>query len=130
MSDTDLREFYLRYIDLINNREFDRLHEFVHDEAFMNGQRVSRDEVVEAFLGHTGAVPDFAWNVQDLVIEGDHIAARLVDTGTPVKEWLGLAPTGASVEFTEVAFYEVRDGRFERMWYMMDAATVQRQLGA
>ncbi|MET8092223.1 ester cyclase [Micromonospora sp. NPDC005220] len=56
------------------------------------------------------------------------MAARLIDTGTPIAQWNGLAPTGASVKFAETAFYEVQDGRFKNMWYLMDADTVRRQL--
>jgi predicted ester cyclase len=78
---------------------------------------------------HTNGIPDLVWNIEELVIEGDRIAARLLDRGTPAEEWLGLAPTGASVEFTECAFYRIRDGRFESAWYLMDVAAVQRQLG-
>ncbi|MFC5814072.1 ester cyclase [Nonomuraea harbinensis] len=63
-----------------------------------------------------------------MVVDGDRVAARLVDTGTPVKEGNGLAPTGASVSFAETAFYRVEDGRFKSMWYLMDADTVRRQL--
>jgi predicted ester cyclase len=31
-----------------------------------------------------------------LQLDGDNIAARLVNTGTPAQERLGVAPTGAS----------------------------------
>jgi predicted ester cyclase len=74
MSDTDLREFYPRYIGALN--------------------------------------------------------ARLTNTGTPAKEWLGVAPTGASFEIVEYAIYQVRDGRFVHMTALYDAETLRRQLGA
>lgn len=125
---SELRDFYLRYVDLANKRDFDRMDEFVHDEVIVNGTPVARADMVAEFRRHTDAVPDLAWEIQDLVIEGDRIAARLLDTGTPVAEWNGLAPTGAAVSFFETAFYQVRDGRFATMWYLMDADTLRRQL--
>ncbi|WP_033339342.1 ester cyclase [Catenuloplanes japonicus] len=128
MSTEELRDFYLRYVDLANKRDFDRMDEFAHDEVIMNGTPVARDDMVAEFRRHTDAVPDLHWEIQDLVVEGDHVAARLIDTGTPVREWNGLAPTGASVEFAETAFYRVENGRFKDMWYMMDADTLRRQL--
>jgi predicted ester cyclase len=126
----DLRDFYERYIAMLNAREFDRLDEFFHEEVEQNGKPGTRDEIFASLTHHTEALPDFVWNLQDLVIEGDRIAARLLDTGTPTEEWLGLNPTGGvSVEFTECAFYKVRDGRFESSWYLMDGLAVQAQLG-
>lgn len=128
MSTEELRDFYLRYIDLANKREFDRMEEFAHDEVIMNGSPVARDDMVHEFHRHTDAVPDLHWEVQDLLVDGDRIAARLIDTGTPISEWNGLAPTGASVSFAETAFYQVENGRFKVMWYLMDADTVRQQL--
>ena len=76
------------------------------------------------------AVPDMHWEVQELLFDRDRIAARVVNTGTPVKEWLGVAPTGKSFEIVEYAIYKVRDGRFVQMTNLHDSADVQRQLTA
>lgn len=45
-----------------------------------------------------------------------------------MKEWLGVAPTGASFEIVEYAIYQVRDGRFVHMTALHDAAEMRRQL--
>ncbi|MET1076328.1 MAG: ester cyclase, partial [Umezawaea sp.] len=72
--------------------------------------------------------PDLHWELQELLFDGDRLAARLVNTGTPVEEWLGTAPTGASFEIVEYAVYQVRDGRFVHMTALHDAAGLRRQL--
>ncbi len=128
MTAEELRDFYRRYVELANNRDFDRMHEFAHDEVIMNGTAVSRDDMVAEFRRHTDAVPDMAWEIKELVVEGDRVAARLHDTGTPVGEWNGIAPNGATVSFAETAFYQVEDGRFKHMWYLMDVDSLRRQL--
>jgi predicted ester cyclase len=125
----ELHDFYRRYVDLANAREFDRLDEFVHEEVTQNGVPSTRGEMAASLRAHVQAIPDLVWEIQDVVIEGNRIAARLRDTGTPRQEWFGLTPTGATVTFYECAFYQVRDGRFEHTWYMMDAEAVRRQLG-
>ncbi len=127
---TDLRSLYGEYITALNERRLGDMDRFAHDELTFNGDPVSRDDYVASIASHLDAVPDFHWHVEDLVIEGDHVAVRLVDHGTPAKEWLGLQPTGARVELTEYAFYHFRDGRFEHMWYLLDYQGVQRQLGS
>ncbi len=128
MSGEELRDFYRRYVDLANRRDFDRMDEFAHDEVIVNGHPVRRDDMVTEFRRHTAAVPDLSWKIEDLVVDGDRVAARLTDTGTPVREWNGLAPTGATVSIAETAFYRVEDGRFKVMWYLMDADGLRRQL--
>ncbi|WP_381790396.1 ester cyclase [Streptomyces niveus] len=130
MSDVELRDFFQRYIDALNAHEFHRMTEFIHDEVIMNGLPLTRNDVIAALEGHTDAVPDFTWRVKDLAIDGDRVAARLFNKGTPAKEWFGVPPTGATVEFAEYAFHKVRDGRFYEMNYLIDAQTVRQQLAA
>lgn len=124
----DLRALYGEYIQSLNDRRLGDMHRFAHDEMTFNGKPVTRDEYVAAIAGHLDAVPDFHWHVEDLVIEGDHVAVRLVDHGTPAKAWLGLEPSGTKVELTEYAFYHFRDGRFAHMWYLLDYLGIQEQL--
>lgn len=125
----DPREFYRRYLTLLNGRDLDELGTLFHDRVTLNGRPVGRDEVMTAMrYTATEAVPDLAWAVQDVVVAGDRLAARLIDTGTPVKEWLGIRPTGGSFEVDEAAFYRLRDGRIEDMWFVVDTMTAQHQL--
>lgn len=128
MSDAELRDFFQHYIDALNAHEFHRMTEFVHDELIMNGDPVTRKDIIAAMEGHTDAVPDFTWRVKDLAVDGDRVAARLFNRGTPAKEWFGVPPTGATIEYAEYAFHKVRDGRFYEMNYLIDTQAVQRQL--
>jgi predicted ester cyclase len=128
MPETDLRDFYRRYIAAINARQFDVVAEIVADDVSINGVPHKRQDVLASLQGLADAVPDFVWNVQDLFVDGDRIAARLRDTGTPTKAFLGQEPTGASIDVMEFASYRVRDGRFTEMWFLMDAAKAAEQL--
>ncbi|MFF5553859.1 ester cyclase [Streptomyces olivaceoviridis] len=129
MSHHDLRTFYRHYLDTLNNRRFDELSELFHDQLSLNGQPITRDEVMAA-MRHTAteAVPDLVWTVQDVVVNDDRLTARLVDTGTPEKEWLGIKPTGGTFKVDEAAFYRIRDGRIDDMWFIVDTGAAQRQL--
>ncbi|GHH32783.1 ester cyclase [Lentzea cavernae] len=130
MTHTDLREWYLRYISALDAHEIDRMDEFVADEVLLNGEPGSRDAVTADMRSIIDAVPDFHWEVQELLVDRDRIAARVKNTGTPVEEWLGVPATGASFEVIEYAIYEVRDGRFVQMTNLHDSAEVRRQLTA
>lgn len=128
MSDQDLREFYLRYVADMNAHRTDRMDQFIADRTTLNGEPATRDDLLAVQRADVAAVPDLHWEIQELLFDGDRLAARLVNTGTPVKEWLGVAPTGASFEITEYAIYQVRDGRFVHMTALHDAAQLRRQL--
>jgi predicted ester cyclase len=128
MSDSDLREFYLRYIAELNAHRFDQMGEFIDDRTTLNGEPATRDDLIAVQKADVAAVPDLHWELQELLFDGDRLAARLVNTGTPVKEWLGVEPTGASFKITEYAIYQVRNGRFVHMTALHDAGEVRRQL--
>ena len=129
-SPDSLRAFYGRYIEALNAHEFDRMAEFIADRPTLNGEPGTRDDVVAVLTGDIAAVPDFHWQVLEIAVDGDRLAARLVNTGTPATEWLGVAPTGRSFEITEYAIYQVRDGRFVHMAALHDAEGLRRQLTA
>ncbi|MFC8075036.1 ester cyclase [Streptomyces sp. NPDC057307] len=128
MSDSGLREFYGRYIEALNAHEFDRMDEFVHESIVMHSEPSSREALVAQLHSITDAVPDFHWETQELAVNGDSLAARLINTGTPAKEWLGAAPTGKSIEIVEYAIYRIRDGKFLHMSAIHDAEALQKQL--
>jgi predicted ester cyclase len=128
MSESDLRGFYLRYMEELNAHQFGNMAEFIDDRTTLNGEPATRDDLIAVQKADVDAVPDLHWELEELLFDGDRLAARLVNTGTPVKEWLGVAPTGASFEIVEYAIYQVRDGRFVHMTALHDASELRRQL--
>lgn len=130
MPNPDLAQFYTRYIAAINARDFDFVAGLIHDDVLMNGAPHKRSDVLASLRGITDAVPDYRWNVQDLFVADDRIAARLQNTGTPAKAFMGNQATGASVNFMEFASYKIRRGRFAEMWFLMDGTALAQQLKA
>ncbi|MFD3522793.1 ester cyclase [Streptomyces sp. NPDC058653] len=128
MSDTNLREFYGRYIEALNAHEFHRMDEFVHESIVMHSEPSSRAALVAQLHSITDAVPDFHWETQEIAVNGESLAARLLNTGTPTEEWLGVPPSGGRFEIVEYAVYRVREGRFLHMSAVHDADTLRKQL--
>jgi predicted ester cyclase len=128
MAGSGIHEFYRRYVEELNAHKFDDMDEFIHDEIILNGEPSTRNDVIAVQKADIDAVPDLRWGVQEFLVDGDRAAVRAINTGTPVKEWLGVAPTGASFEIVEYAIYQIRDGRFAQMTALHDASTLQRQL--
>ncbi|MEV6690082.1 ester cyclase [Micromonospora sp. NPDC051196] len=126
----DMRSWYLRYVAALNAHEFDGMDEFINDRVLLNGKPGTRDDVLTVQRQDVEAVPDLHWEVKELLFDRNRIAVRAINTGTPVKEWLGAAPSGASFEIVEYAIYEVSDGRFVQMTALHDSAEMLRQLAA
>ncbi|OZM83178.1 ester cyclase [Pseudonocardia sp. MH-G8] len=128
MADNGLRSWYLRYVAQLNAHEFDGMDEFIADRVLLNGEPGTRDDVIAVQEQDVDAVPDLHWKVEELLFDRDRIAVRAINTGTPVKEWLGVPPSGASFEIVEHAIYKVGNGRFVQMTALHDSAEMRRQL--
>ncbi|MBF4577520.1 ester cyclase [Frondihabitans sp. VKM Ac-2883] len=124
----DAHEFVRRFFEMANAHDFDRLADFLQDEVVVNGVSLGRQSIVAQFKSYDAAVPDLHWKVLDEVAEGDSIAVRLTDSGTPVSEFFGFGPTGASVAFTETAFWRVVDVRISAMAFVFDVDALRSQL--
>jgi len=125
----ELRDFYHNYVAAANSRDFDAISKMVNENVIINGKPQNRDGVIAGFKALVGAVPDMTWKIEDLVINGNQIAARLLDTGTPRETtFFGSNPKGLVVEFSEFGSYKVLDGSFVEMWYLIDVAGISQQI--
>jgi predicted ester cyclase len=128
MSESEIRQFYDRYIAALNAHEFDRMPEFIADSVTLNGNAGTRADVMAVLKGDAVKVPDLRWRLDGLIVDGNRIGARLTNFGKPVKAWLGVEPTGKSFQVTEYAVYTVSNGRFIHMAAIHDSATMAKQL--
>lgn len=116
----NVRETYLRYLACCNERRFEEFIRLVHDPVQFNGKLVPLADYIRAIKENIDAIPNFHWEIEDLVAEDHAIAVRLKDTGTPEKEWLGRVPNGTPMQTREYAFYRFREGRIAEMWFLLD----------
>ncbi len=76
-----------------------------------------------------GAFPDVHAAVEDVVAEGDLVAARLRKTGTNDGPFFGMPPTGLPVDFEELLVMRVVDGKIIASWFEADQMAMMQQLG-
>ncbi len=76
------------------------------------------------------AFPDYWVKIELMAAERDRVAARLVQGGTHDGEFFGLAPTGRTVTWTEMAMLRIGDGQILATWFDSDIAGLMQQLGA
>lgn len=88
-----------------------------------------RQALREHVRAHRSTFPDWREEVQEVIAEGDRVAARWTSTGTDRGGFRGNPPTGRSVRIREQGFYRIADGRIVEQWVLADVLSLQRQLG-
>ncbi len=76
------------------------------------------------------AFPDIEVVVEDVITEGDKLAARCSVRGSHQSDTLGFAATGRPVEFTGMTIARISDGKIVEAWNNFDFMTMFQQLGA
>lgn len=122
------RRQYLDYIATLNDRRFDELDRFVAANAVHNGRELGVQGYRAMLADDVATFPDLFFDVVQLAVDGDLVAAVLRFRTTPVAPFRGFAPTGATVEFTEHVFYRFVDDRIAEVSSLIDDAALRRQL--
>lgn len=68
------------------------------------------------------AAPDLKMTIEDMIAEGDEVAARWAATGTLTGEMMGIPPTGQKVEFRAISLFQFKDGRLAGEWTQFRAS--------
>lgn len=125
------KDIVRRYVEAFNRGDVDALQ----NEIF------APDAVVQGVLGWGGmdvvvpiwrelhAALQITMQIEELVAEGDKVAARYTERGTFVGPFRGNQPTGKSFELVAMEFFEIRDGKIVRRWGARDHASQMRQIG-
>jgi predicted ester cyclase len=112
----DLVARYKQYLTLCNEHRFDELGEFVDEQVSGSGAEDGRAAYIERVKAVGTGFPDYRWELQELVVEQNTIAARLIGRGTHTGSFDGIAPTGRQIATQELVIYRFADGKIVRCW--------------
>jgi steroid delta-isomerase-like uncharacterized protein len=102
----------------------------LHGLEDTNGQPITNRESFREFhKKFRGAFPDVVITLDDIVAEGDKVAARCSVRARHSGDHLGIAATNAEVAITGMAFIRVHDGMIAEAWNNFDFLKLNRQLG-
>ena len=73
--------------------------------------------------------PDLKFIVVQMLAETDRVASQLRVTGTHRGEWLGILPTGRSIDIPLFVIHRLRDQKIVEDWVLVGALTLFQQLG-
>ncbi len=74
--------------------------------------------------------PDVVSTIEDLIAEGDKVVARWRARATHQGEYMGIPPTGNTVDFTGISVYRIEAGKIAESWNVEDELGLMRQIGA
>ena len=75
------------------------------------------------------AFPDLRFEINDLIAEGDKVAAYVTMRGTHLGEFMGVPATGKSVEYDIIDIIRLQDGMCTEHWGVDDQLGLLKQLG-
>ena len=90
----------------------------------------NREEFVAQVAGFGKLIPDLAWRIHEVFVDGDRVIVRSEATDTPQGPLFGVAPTGKSFQIMTIDIHTVRDGKLLVAHHVEDWAGAIRQLSA
>jgi len=101
---------------------------------------VNHDPSLPPMQGHEGirqlsgmfhtAFPDVRMEFEDVLADGDKVAARFCMTGTNTGSFMGMPPSGKSINVTATGIFRLRDGKVTDNWVNLDVMGLMQQVGA
>ena len=115
---------------------------FVHQEDKAIDELVSEDFTPHTFgpmprgreglregMRRAGAgVSDAEFTINDMVAEGDRVAARMTTSARHTGPFMGIEPTGNRYSIDEIHIFRIRDGQMVEHWHAFDTASLMAQL--
>ena len=120
------------------------------EEIFVDGRKDTVDELLaDDFVGHTwpstsgdakrdlksaidraaAGLSDPEFTIEDLIAEGDRVAARLTTAATQTGEFMGMPATNKRYSIEEIHWFRLRDGKVVEHWHQFDQMGMMKQLG-
>ena len=134
MSVEDQNAVVRRWMDAWNKQDLDAAEnllaaDYVRHDANLpdiDGPAAQREFIAGIF----SAFPDLDLRLEQLITQGDLVAARISLRGTHRAEFSGVPATGNEVAFESVEIFRLAGGKIVEQWVLMNAMGLFQQLGA
>ena len=119
-----------KYVAAVNAHDTSSFPE-LHTESYIQHSGRSPSGLaaqIENFRGIFGRMPDVQTRVEDRIIAGDKVVARMTFSATHTQPLLGIAPTGRRFTLRTIDIWRVENGKFAEHWDVVDYQGLQKQL--
>ncbi len=131
MTTVDNKTLVQQFFDeVVNQRNLAVLAQFVSPNAVNHTVPDGLPQEPSQFLGlHLGAFPDLKVTVEDLLVDGDKVVARVSYRGTHQGAFMGIPPTGKQITGMGINIFRITNGKLVEHWGLSDRISALRQLG-
>ena len=124
-----------RMYDLLSAGDIDGFGDLIADDFVEHddvpGFEPSKEGVKQFFHMYRAAFPDLRMEPLDVLPSGDKVVARVRGTGTNDGDFVGMPPSGKSVDVELIDIIRFGDdGLAREHWGVFDALKMMQQLGA
>ena len=124
-----------RFVEFINTASEQLATELIHPKATFHvpgePEPMVGPQGYLAIIGMMrGGFPDIQWTLEEIVAEGDKVAARFTMRGTHKGPFFGVPPTGKSIAVAAMNLYKFADGRIVEEFGQPDLLGLLQQIGA
>jgi predicted ester cyclase len=128
-----LKQIIEEYYDVIwNEKKLDQANKFLHSTITFRGSLGMRVEGINGFCDYAkmlfSAFPNLYHVIEDVVIEGDKAAVRVVYTGTHTGKLFGFEPTGNRIRYSGASFFKFENEKIIDIWVLGDLNALYGQL--
>ena len=124
-----------RFVEFINTASEKLAEELISPNAIFHVP--GRPEPMRGPAGYLaiiemmrGGFPDIQWTLEEMVAEGDKVAARFIMRGTHQGTFFGVPPSGKKIAVQAMNFYRLSDGKFVEERGQPDMLGLLQQIGA
>ena len=125
---TDLSSIFRAYANAANAHDFVKIRRYLAPTIRFNNAEISQDEYLAPLDGLISGFPDWRWDAQHILFDGELVAAYIKDSGTHKGIFAGIEPTGREVVAWEFAHYRITDGQISEVWVAIDLAGIIQQI--
>lgn len=132
---TENKKLMNRFVEFINTSSEQLADELISRDAifYVPGQPAPMRGPA-GYLAIIGMMrsgfPDIQWTLEDMVAEGDKVAARFIMRGTHKGTFFGVPATGKSIKVQALNFYRFSNGQIVEEYGQPDMLGLLGQIGA
>jgi len=128
-----MKDIVLQWVEVVNSGTIDGIERvWSHDCVVHAGGGLPEVRGVgslgQLLTTYRGALSHLHITTENLVAEGDKVAARFTTRGRHDGEFLDIPPTGVSIEIGGFGLFRIADGQIAEEWLLDDLAAFIAQV--
>jgi len=135
MTRSEIQDLIVRFQDAWDRRDVDALANFhtedcVVESPIAGGEAHGREAIARAYQAFFHSFPDVTLKNEEPLIDGHRVVLITRISGTDSGGFLGMHPTGRSIDFPCVLIYQLDNGLIVRERRIYDFTGLAVQVGA